>query len=279
MRKFVLIVICLSLFLSICGCANDQYAVEREFWQIKKQAEKIFKNPAASPPNELERVVARLDNFSGKNPGNEMAVEAGFFVARIYAAKNEFESARKQLKKLIAKYPKSQIVNAEALFLIGKTYELQDKWDEALAQYKKIIADFPLTPRGWETPLYIANYYKAKFQPDKMLAAFGQAVNHYRALAAKYPNTPLAFKAYLLVSSCYSATKDWQNTVNTLNTVLDKFIGFKDKIQLDAVLFEIALIYKKELKDDLKANAALERLIKEFPNSKYISSAKKFLKS
>lgn len=276
MRKLILTIICLGIFLTICGCAPDQYSVERDYWRVKKQAEIIFKNPAATPPNELERVVNQLQNFVQKNPKNILALEAEFMVAKLYMAKDEFEQARKQLKDLMAKYNKSEVISSEALFLIGNSYQVQDKWESALQQYKKIIADYPLTTRGLETPIYIAQYYRVKFQPDKMLAAFGEAIEHYRALVEKYPESQLAFKAYTLISSCYSATKDWQNTVNTLNIITEKFKG---KVRLDTILLDMTAIYKKELKDPVKAQETLERLIKEYPDSKFINSAKALLKN
>ena len=265
-----------GLLVALCGCTNDQYSIEKEYWQVKKQAESIFRNPAATPPNELERVVKQLENFIAKNPKNILAIESEFAVARLYAAKDEFEASRKQLKNIMNKYSKSAVVCSEALFLIGNSYQAQDKWESALEQYKKVIADYPLTTRGLETPVYIAQYYKVKFQPDRMLSAFGEAIEHYRALAAKYPDSPLAYKAYTLIASCYSATKDWQNALATLNTITDKF---KVKVRLDTILFDMVLIYKKELKDDLKAKETLERLIKEYPDSKFIKPAETLLKS
>jgi len=266
----------LGIFLVICGCSHDQYAVERDYWKVKKQVESIFKNPAGVPPNELERVVKQLNKFVEKNPKNVLALEAEFTIARIYLVKNEFEQSRKQLKSIMAKYAKSDVVCSEALFMIGNAFQAQDKWQSALEQYKKVIKDYPLTIRGLETPIYIAQYYKVKFQPDKMLSAFGEAIDHYRALANKYPNSPMALKAYTLIASCYRATKDWPNTINTLNIVMEKFKG---KSKFDVLLLDMALIYKKELKDTAKSKEVLERLIKEYPDSKFLTAAKTLLKS
>jgi TolA-binding protein len=276
MKKFIFTIIVAGLAGVLCGCANDQYSVEREYWKVKKQAESIFRNPAATPPNELERVVKQLENFVAKNPKNILAVESEFAVARLYAAKEEFESSRKQLKSIMTKYSKSAVVSSEALFLIGNTYQIQNKWESALEQYKKLISEYPLTTRGLEIPIYIAQYYKAKAQPNRMFTAFGEAIDHYRALAVKYPDSPLAYKAYTLAASCYGATKDWRNALDILNTISDKF---KSKVRLDAVLWEMALIYKKELKDDLKTKETIERLIKEYPDSRFINPAKALLKS
>ena len=176
----------------------------------------------------------------------------------------------------MAKYVKSEVICSEALFMIGNTFQTQDRWGSALEQYKKVINDYPMTTRGLETPIYIAQYYKVKFQPEKMLSAFGEAIEHYRALANKYPDSPTALKAYTLISSCYRATKDWPNTINTLNTLMEKFKG---KVNFDLILLDMALIYKKELKDPVKVKETVERMIKEYPDSKFLTAAKTLLKS
>ncbi len=276
MRKIISIVVSLGVFLAASGCSSDQYSVEREYWRVKKLAANIFKNPAATPPNELERTVGKLQKFTQKNSQNILAVEAEFLVAKLYLAKSEFELSRKQLKNIITKYNKAEVICAEALFLTGNSYQIQDKWASALGQYKKIIADYPLTARGMEIPIFIAQYYKVNHQPDKMLSALADAISHYRSLAAKYPDSPLAFKAYTSISLCYSASHDWVNAAGTLNTIADKFKG---KIRLDAILYDLALIYKRELKDPLKSQEIIDRIIKEYPDSRFVAPAKQLLKS
>ncbi|MFH0828250.1 MAG: tetratricopeptide repeat protein [Candidatus Omnitrophota bacterium] len=275
MKKLIIFLISLGVFLAITGCAQDQYSIEKEYWRIKKQAENIFRNPKAAPANELDRAISSLQKFSQKNSKNILAVEADFTIAKLYIAKEEFGKSRKQFNAIIAKYKESEVICSEAVFLSGNSYQLEGKWNLALEQYKKVIANYPLTIRGLETPIYVAQYYKINRQPDKMLAAFGEAIAHYRGLAAKYPDSPLAFKAYTLIFSCYNASQDWQNSVNTLNVILGKFKG---KAKMDSLLLDMALIYKKELKDEVKAKEAVERLIKEYPDSKFVNSAKALLK-
>ncbi len=275
MRKLIIFIISLGVFLFVSGCGQDQYSIEKEYWGIKKQAENIFRNPKATPTNELDKVLSGLQKFSFKNSKNILAVEADFTIARLYLAKEEFGKSRKQFNAIIAKYKESDVICSEAVFLSGNSYQLEDKWNSALEQYKKVIANYPLTTRGLETPIYVAQYYKVNRQPDKMLTAFGEAIEHYRGLAAKYPDSPLAFKVYTLIFSCYNASQDWQNSVNTLNVILEKFKG---KVKMDSLLLDMALIYKKELKDEVKAKEAVERLIKEYPDSKFVNSAKTLLK-
>lgn len=268
-----LLVILLSLFLF--GCSNDQYAIEKQYYGTIKEAEKIFKNPHASPPNELQRVVAILSDFSRKYPKSNLAVDAEFSIARLYIVKEEYQTARKQLQKIINTYTQSKILCSEALFLVGNSYEIENKWDSALAEYKKIMRDYPATPSGINTPIYIIQHYKIKFQPDKMMEASRDAIKHYNTLSESFPKTPLAYRAQSLIAQCYMVLKDWQGAINTYNSIIDTYKG---KIGTDGTLLEIALIYKRELKDEKKAKDTLEQFIKEYPQSKLLNFAKSLLK-
>jgi TolA-binding protein len=264
------------MILLIVGCSgNDQYSVEKKYWKIKKQSEKIFKNPASSPPNELGQAVKRAEAFIAENSRSPLSIEASFNIARLYIVKEEYDSARKQLQKILQAHKKSPVICSEALFLIGNTYQLQDKWSAALEQYKKITREYPTSVKALDIPIFIAQYYKVKYQPEKMLAAYQDAVGQYKALIEAYPNSLLAFNAYLLISQCYIALKDWQMAVKTFETVIEKFNG---KAKMDGAMFEMALIYAQQLKDKDKAKEILTRLNKEYPKSRYSKVSTLFIK-
>lgn len=264
----------LILCIVICGCGKDQYAIERRYYHAVKQAEKIFKNPHSSPNNELIRVVYLFDKFARQFKDNNLAINAEFNIAQLYIAKEEYETARAQLKKITAKYNKSEVVCSEAVFLAGKSYELENKWSLALTQYNKILAEYPVTPKGITLPVYLIRYYKQKFEPDKMRQAARSAINHYSDLAEKYPDSPLAVRAQTLAAECYLFIQEPLNAINTLNAVVEKY---KNKTNTDGIVFSIALIYAKEIKDKTKAKETLELLIRDYPKSKLIKSAKEIL--
>jgi TolA-binding protein len=121
-----------------------------------------------------------------------------------------------------------------------------------------------------DAPVYIAQHYKVVHQPDKMMAAFGEAITHYNALALNNPNTVLAYSAKMLVANCYAAMQEWQSAISTLNGIIEKYKG---KVNADALLMNIAMIYSREVKDTTKAKETLERLLKEYPKSKLAKTA------
>ncbi len=261
--------------LILSGCSNDEYSIEKKYWQIKKQAERILNNPHATPPNELARTINALNKFSEKYPKSSLGINAEFSIANLYIIKENYDLGRVQLRKIMQKYEKSKELAAQALFLIGNSYELQDKWSSALEQYKKIMQNYTETTKGLEIPIYIAQHYKVKFEPDKMIAALGEAISYYKAIAAKHPVTPLSFNMDMLVVQCYLETKDWQGAVDTLNAML---ATYKGKASLEGVMLNLANIYNAKFNDKVKATKILTTLIQEYPKSKAVDTAKKFLK-
>ncbi len=261
--------------IALSGCANDQYSLEKEFWQAQKQSERIFRNPHATPPAQVNSVLKTLKLFAKNHPDSTLAIEAEFTIARIYTIKEEFENAREQLRSIMTTFSSSKPVCAEALYMIGNSYQLENKWPQALDEYKKIISKYPLTGRGIAMPVYIAQYYKVNYQPEKMMAAYREAIEHFRGMANTYPFTPLGLQAYKLIIECYAAMNEWNDVIGTYDTMLTVYKG---KMPLDGILLEMAFIYKKQLNDSVKAGETLEELMRQYPDSKLIQKAKNLLK-
>ncbi len=274
-KKLFLIFIILNFLFILAGCGNDQYSVEREYWYLQKRAKKVLLNPEASPTMQVNRIVDALNSFAKIHPDSTLVVSAEFSIANLYIVKKEFSQGRAQLQHMITKYKDSDNICAEAYLMIGKSYELQDKWPSALEQYRKIMRDYTETTRGLEIPIYIAQHYKTKYEPDKMIAALQEAISHYKAIAAKHPITPLSLNMDMLVAQCYSEIKDWQGAIDTLNSILTSYNG---KVSFEEILLSLAGIYSQKLNNPAKAIEILEVLLKEYPKSKYVNSAKEMIK-
>jgi TolA-binding protein len=273
MKRTLLVLIIAGLLLS--GCANDQYSIEREYWKVNRRAQAIFKNPVGTPPNERERAVEVLNKFITSHKDNILAVRAEFTIGRIYLVTGLYDEARKQFNSISAKYAKSATIVSESIFSIGSSYQLQKNTDDAVAQYKTIISRFPLSPRGLQMPIYIAQYYASLHDPVKMQESYKEAINQYQSLAQKDMKSALALRSYTLIAECYAGLKDWQKSIGALETIVT---NFKDRASMDGVLLNIAVIYRRELRDQEKAKAVLMRLIKEYPDSRYAKAAQELLK-
>jgi TolA-binding protein len=273
MKRTLYVLIIAGLFLS--GCANDQYSIEREYWKVNRQAQAIFKNPVATPPNERDRAIAVIRNFIASHPNNILAVRAEFTIGRIYLVTGLYDEARKQFNSISAKYAKSATIVSESIFSIGSSYQLQKNTEDAVAQYKTIISRFPLSPRGLQMPIYIAQYYAGLHDPVKMQESYKEAITQYQKLAQKDMKSALALRSYTLIAECYAGLKDWQKSIDSLEMIVT---NFKDRASMDGVLLNIAVIYRRELRDMDKAKDVLMRLIKEYPDSRYAKAAQELLK-
>lgn len=277
MNKYKLIklpVFLLVALIMLSGCGNDTYAIEKKFWHLKQKAQKIYQNPDASPPNELQRTVELFKKFYTDHAKNNLSIDAEFEIAKLYLAKKEYSDCRKFLKEMASRHTDNDNLLAEISFFSANTFEKENKWGEALNGYRAIIEKFPTTVRGISIPTYIAEYYHSKFQPDKSIEAFKDAANHYLGLANKYPNTPMSFNMHILAVQCYSAIKDWPQTVAMMDLILEKYKG---KINLEELYLNKALICLHQLKDKVKAKETVEALLKEYPKTKLKKAAEAFL--
>jgi TolA-binding protein len=275
MRRIISLLVVFCLAIVFCGCAKDQYSIERELWHLKKKAAVVLKNPDGAPPQAYERVIGSFTAFVAKHGNNVLVVDADFAIARLYMSQKEYDKARTQLKGMLRKYAKAQVVLPEILFMMGTTYEIQGRFDLALEQYKKLIDTYPLSKRGFGLPFVIGDYYRQQNMPEKMRAAFDDAIKHYEGLAQKYSDSPVALRSLMMVASSYAQMRQWQKSVDTLETIVTKFHG---KTPLDGVLLQAAVVYKKDLNNSVRAKAALERLIKDYPGSNLAPTAKSLLK-
>lgn len=273
-RKLSLIFIILNFLFVLIGCGNSQYSIEREYWYLQQKAKKIFINPDASPARQVNRAVSSLINFAKRHPNTPLEISAEFSIASIYIVKKEYALARKQLGYVLNKHKKLPRVCSEAIFLIGNTYELDNKWDQALANYKEVINRYPNTERGLNLPLYIAQYYKAKYQPDKMLEAYREAAVHYEGISQTNRDTALGYSTALLAVETKLTAKDTQGAINTLNSLISTY---KNPEMQASALMNIALIHVSN-KDSANAKLSLKRLINDYPKSRLVKDAQRFLK-
>jgi len=266
--------ITLMLCVLLSGCGQDQYAIEREYYGVQKQAAAVMTNPEATPPAELQRAVDALQSFMTRYPRTNIAVDAEFTMARLYVAKKEFAKAQDEYKKIAKTYAKIESVSAEAVFLRGAAYEEEGDWTAAQAQYAFLLEAYPQTRRGLEAPMFIALRYKNKFQPDKMMSALREAITHYQSLSSKNPITPLDLQARLLIAQCYVELKEWASAAQTLEKALK---DFKGKVRTENIMLDLANIYGTQIKDAAKARLLLGQVIRENPKTRSSQVAKAML--
>jgi outer membrane protein assembly factor BamD (BamD/ComL family) len=258
------------LLFTAAGCSPDQYSVEREYWRARRLKDAIITNLGNVSQAQFEKAVRQLDNFIGMYPGNKLTTEAELDIAALQVAMKNHEKARQQLSMMLEKYADSQGICADVRFLIGNSYQIEGNWDAALAEYKRITLDYPTTIRGLEMPLYIAQYHKQRKQEDESKTAYREAIRHYTQLNSQYPNSELGLYALRNAGRCYMELEEWKSALEVFNGIARDYRG---KAAIDDVLMNIAVIYAHKFKDKKKAAAALQQLVEDHPDSKFVRAA------
>jgi tetratricopeptide (TPR) repeat protein len=276
MKKNVRFYLALAAVLILStGCAQDQYSIERELWRLKKQSVRVAANPDGTSPHEFERTLKSVEEFTQKHKDNVVVIEADFIIARLYISRKNFEKARLKLNDMAQKYSRAQIIQPEILFMKGNTYEMEDRFDLALEQYRKIIANYPLSKRGFGLPLAIGAYYQKKSLSGKSAEAYNSAAGHYLALSAKYPDSRAGLNAGAMAALCYARLGQWQKAADTLESIS---VSFKNTGSVDGVLWQLAVLYKQQIRDNARARAVVERLMRDYPSSRFIPGARSLIK-
>jgi len=268
---------CLLLALfSLQGCAPDRYSIEKSYWKITNAAKRVFDNPNGVPPAEVNRVVTLLREFARAYPQSPLSVEAEFNVAHLYFAKRDYTRARDQLTAMLEKYAKNKGIGSEALFLIAISYQRQGRLETSTEQFKKLLAEYPESKRSFVLPYYFVRYYAANEMNTEASAALRDALEYYAKTAKAHEGTKTEFTMDLFMARCHMEMKDWKAASAEFNRIYDKYKakGFN----MEGVLFNLALLYLKELNDEARARETLSILAKEYPESEYISTARNLVK-
>ncbi len=115
-------------------------------------------------------------------------------------------------------------MSIEADYLMALCYEKEGQWDRALAKLNFIQATYPGSEKGFESALYIANYYKQKGDHKLSSRAFSQAeeyIKKYTDPATSNPAVAARAQGYLV--RCYLEMENFQAAVAALKTLHEKF--------------------------------------------------------
>ena len=263
--KHLIILILITAFLST-GCESKIFKTERALWKAYHLSKKIFENPTASSPYELNRAVEAyrkiVIDFSDDS---QTTNRAQMSIAYIYLAKKNYDTARKEFSKLIINCDEKSNVCAEATFSVANCFEVEGDWDKAEQEYKKIMDSFYLTRKGLEVPVYLINKYKRSGEALQVKRAVNGAVNYYRGLKNKGYGENFSYLFQKLIAQCYLLAEDWPNFIKALDNIVEEF-PINDEL-IARTLLTKAFVYEKQLKDEEGTMAIFDKIKKEYPET------------
>jgi len=256
-------------------------------------------------PREIKKKKKFLWIFGGKGndeydellgtvtPGRDKEL---FVVATREVRKKNYDVGRLLFQTIITTYPDSRylpmakLAVADSFFIEGSTPNLI----QAIAAYIDWLTFFPTHPLADRVVLKIAEAEMRQIGlPDRDVTRAKRAEVRLKNLLAQYPNTILKDAAklrlaevqdniglhnLLIANYYYTLSVDQKKgglkgAQSRLNEILEKYPDFKF---MDEVLFKAAITYQIEEETD-QAARYFQRLVSDYPNSKYIDKAKEQL--
>jgi outer membrane protein assembly factor BamD len=207
---------------------------------------------------------------------------------------DNWEGATEMLNEVRRKYSYSRYARLAELRLADAEFA-QDKYAEAVTGYKAFVHDYPNDP---EVPY--ARYRVAKAQYDSVsqsvlmppleerdLAAVNDALATIREFLADYPGSKyeadlrymnavvvgLLARHELYVARFYLGRDNFLAAIARCQHALDAF--GKTGLEAEALVLMGEILMKK--KEPVKARAALERVLAEYPGSPFVEPASRLL--
>lgn len=260
--------------LLLTGCESRMFKAEKEMWQANKAAQAIYRNPKSTPPMELKAAQDNYRAIMRKYSNSPLAVQSQVNIGNLYMMTGDSEKARQEYAKLITNCDKMANLCAEATFLIGNSYELKGQWPQAIAEYRKILSAYPLSTKSVEVPIYVIRYERRAGDPLALRRAVDEAVAHYYGLKSKIEGDKGGYFLQSLVARAFIEAGQWQDALDNLDKLARDF----PENHPEQALWLKALIYGMNLQDKDKAKEELQKIVKEYPQTKLAKQAEALLK-
>ncbi|MFH1778032.1 MAG: tetratricopeptide repeat protein [Candidatus Omnitrophota bacterium] len=250
----------------LTGCSDDQYSAEKMLYYAAKASKKIYMSADAAAPFEYRAAVSAYERIVERFTNTAFEKTAQFKIGELYLLKKEYDTARRELGKLISRYPDDRDVIVKTKFAIAKTYEIEGRWDQALKEFEKIEQNYTDSIQAIQIPIYIAQYYQKQEEMKKAALAYQQAIEKYENIARDNQDTPKAYLANDLIAACLINQQRWEETVVQLKKIIESYPKIAGVLRSAAVLEQI---YIQKLKQPQAVLDFYEKFISEHKDEDY----------
>ncbi len=101
--------------------------------------------------------------------------------AFIKVLKKKYNTAIKDFKQLITKYPTS-VYAPKSQYQIGRSFVLQNQYEQAIEEYKNVLKKYPQTPIAQQVSLEIGMLYEN-------MGDYTNAIEAYKKVVSQYPGS------------------------------------------------------------------------------------------
>jgi outer membrane protein assembly factor BamD len=203
----------------------------------------------------------------------------------------DWETARQHYRRIIDGFPQSQL-GPDARLALGDSHYKEGgtaNYILAVSAYREFLTFYPSHPRADYAQFRVGeSYFRQRNPPDRDQTPTEEALEEFYRLLEHYPDSPLADEARERVIECrqslarsefligyfYQRTrKAYRAATRRFERLLDRYPDYAD---LDEVLLRLGetLSLSRRPKE---AAPYLARLLKEFPDSRYVPEAQALL--
>ncbi|MBN3038938.1 MAG: hypothetical protein JW869_05940 [Candidatus Omnitrophica bacterium] len=259
----VAVYVALTLFSS-----NDDYSMEKAYFEAIKEYHKIVNNPDVAPPAMLSSVENKLKDIIERFPNNEKIRAVKMVLAEFYLGNKEYDKALGVVDHVLDTYGEEVTPSSQAQFLKGLIYERQGLWPKAKKEYLILRDNYTETPIGFQVPLYIGNYHKQKGDFDKADQAHREAVEFYSEMEVQSRGKVLGYVAANMLLQAQMELKDYLSAEETLLYIID---AYPSDLTFGQQLIKVEEILIKHLKSPEKAMAVYQNMKNKTKNDKLIA--------
>jgi tetratricopeptide (TPR) repeat protein len=202
----------------------------------------------------------------------------------IYLFKNEpwestllYSQVEKTQKETPLAY-EAKLKNAKLHYYMGNFKLAQEHLDVLKLATTREISNDAIALSAYikdNTILDTSDVVMKQFASIELLAyqnQFDTAIASLQQLISAHPYHEVVDEAYWMMAKAYYQTGQYSEAANAYTAIHEKFA---EDILADDALFELASIYENQLNDREKAMDTYQRLLAEFPGSKFAAEARK----
>jgi TolA-binding protein len=219
--------------------------------------------------------IAQFNAIRERHPGAFAAYAAAYDLAML-RAETDPAGAMEDFRNMETLAGTPDAVAARAMLAHARIRERTGDWDEAYSLLRRLEQLYPFTSAAMEAPLVATRHYAASGPADMLEMSLAHAREYYNSLldrGSAFPGNRSMAQAALVESFLASGKAD-----EAARTLGDGSSSWDDVSSASGML-KAAELYSGVLHDNAQARATLEKVIAQFPGTRFAYVARERLAS
>ena len=279
MKKLILllIVVLVVVFFGLSFfSSNDDHEAEKLLYRAMKTNSKIAANPDVAPPAVLNSIERDLKKLVEKYPDTEVAKTGALSLAEFYLSHKEHKKALEVADNMLEQYKDDAAIASKAQFLKGLIYEKNGDWSNALVEFEELQNKYLFTHLGIQAPLYITNHYLLSGEAEQAAGAHEKAIAFYDKMEKEYTGKNLGYVSATLMLQTDLRAEHYEGAAKTIELTLQKY---PSALSYNQLLPHVEPIFIGKLGQPERAIAIYRSIMNKINDKKAIAVLQKKIES